>query len=82
MILLLAISFESARTLLILSAIFAGIGLAGVIISVAILMAAKSWVRAGRGELTSPPEDDERPADLLLAEEAAAEFEKRQHPSR
>jgi len=51
--LLLAISFETARGMLIAAAVLAGLGLAMIIISVAVFVAAKAWYRAATGELQS-----------------------------
>ena len=63
---LLEISLETARGMLIIGCVLAGIGLVLVIIAVAVFVAARAWYRAATGELKSPPEDD-IPSDEVVS---------------
>ena len=61
----LEISLETARGMLTVAVILAGVALALFIGAAAFFMAGKSWFRAAKGELTSPPEDDVPSPELL-----------------
>ena len=65
MTLFLEISLETAKGILTVSVILAGLALAMFIGAAAFFMAGKSWFRAAKGELTIPPEDDEPAPELL-----------------
>ena len=62
---LLEISLTTARGMLTVAAILAGISLVLLIISVFVFVAARAWYRAAKGELTVPPEDDLPPEDAI-----------------
>ena len=61
----LEITVESARSMLIIGAVLAGLGIAMLIISVAVFIAARAWFRAASGDLKIP-EEDEMPSPELL----------------
>jgi len=61
----LEISLQSARTMLIIGGVLAGLGIAMLIISVAVFIAARAWFRAASGTLESPAEDDMPDPELL-----------------
>ena len=62
---LLEISLETAKGILTVAVILAGLALAMFIGAAAFFMAGKSWFRAAKGELTVPPEDDVPPPELI-----------------
>ena len=79
---LLEISLETAKGILTVAVILAGLALAMFIGAAAFYMAGKSWFRAAKGELTVPPEDDVPPPeliDLIGAEEQQEEEERAAH---
>ena len=60
----LEITVESARSMLIIGAVLAGLGIAMLIISVAVFIAARAWFHAANGDLKIP-EEDEMPSPEL-----------------
>ena len=78
----LEISLDTAKGMLTVAVILAGLALAMFIGAAAFFLAGRSWFRAAKGELTIPPEDDVPPPelmDLLGAEEQQEEEERAAH---